>query len=347
MSVHLPKFEIDPDLPDGVYVGMSDEIYFAQRRLGSTDLTRLSSNCPEDWWAGSPHNPNREDPERDDEYLFGRALHAYVLEGQAVFLERFERSIYDSFATKVAQEWRAGIRAKGKQVLSKRSWRNVYQMGELIANHPQLRDVFRAGLSEVAVLFTIVLPSGRRIKMRAKFDKLLASMSIDLKTYGKHKQLISDEDTVIDIVVKMRYSLQRYIYDLAREHLCDLVRRDLVFGADPDEAGWLRDLSKLEAWGWCWIFYKKVSNISKSPSAPVVTPLMRPFQDATWLRGKEMAELAINNYIRLSDKWGFETPWARINKAIAPDDQKFIDLFLHPRNQDSAAIEEDDPINEH
>jgi hypothetical protein len=39
-------------LPDGVYLGLSEDRYFRQGRLGATDLSKLFKR-PADWWWGS------------------------------------------------------------------------------------------------------------------------------------------------------------------------------------------------------------------------------------------------------------------------------------------------------
>lgn len=74
--------------PDGVYLNMTTEAYYADWALGGTSLKTLVSSCP-DWWWQSPFNTlvnRREDT--DDETKakrFGTALHCILLEGVDVF----------------------------------------------------------------------------------------------------------------------------------------------------------------------------------------------------------------------------------------------------------------------
>lgn len=76
-------------LPDGVYLNLPEEVYFAQKRRGSTDWAKLYTQ-KEGWWWSSDMNPHRR-PEKEDDSArtFGKALHARVLEGDAAYHERF------------------------------------------------------------------------------------------------------------------------------------------------------------------------------------------------------------------------------------------------------------------
>lgn len=74
-------------LPDGLYLHLEEDEYFAQGRLGSTDLSKLFLQR-EGWWWQSHLNRDRvdEDPEAKD---FGKALHKIVLEGDEAYERAF------------------------------------------------------------------------------------------------------------------------------------------------------------------------------------------------------------------------------------------------------------------
>lgn len=76
----------DPQLPDGVYLGLDDKTYFKQKRLGSTDLAKLFLQR-EGWWWQSWLNPLK-DNEPTEAQNFGRALHRIILEG----VDAYERT---------------------------------------------------------------------------------------------------------------------------------------------------------------------------------------------------------------------------------------------------------------
>lgn len=94
-------------LPDGVYLDLPEEVYFAQARLGSSDIKTLHFER-QGWWWSSRHNPDRV--ERVTEALnYGRALHALMLEGMDAYEERFavvpefEREFGDKLITSQKQ----------------------------------------------------------------------------------------------------------------------------------------------------------------------------------------------------------------------------------------------------
>lgn len=74
-------------LSDGVYLNLPENLYFAEMRLGSTDLSRLYLN-KEGWWWKSHLNPDRVE-EAEEAKNFGKALHALILEGESAFEARF------------------------------------------------------------------------------------------------------------------------------------------------------------------------------------------------------------------------------------------------------------------
>lgn len=76
-------------LPDGVYLHLDENEYFAQDRQGSTDEAKLFLQ-KEGWWWASPMNPDYE-PEKEDNTarIFGKALHALILEGDQAYADRF------------------------------------------------------------------------------------------------------------------------------------------------------------------------------------------------------------------------------------------------------------------
>lgn len=82
----LPPVATD-QLPDGAYIGLDDAVYFAQDRLGSSDLQKLHFH-QEGWWMQSRHNPDRKDATTDAQN-YGSALHALMLEGLGAYETRF------------------------------------------------------------------------------------------------------------------------------------------------------------------------------------------------------------------------------------------------------------------
>lgn len=80
---------MDNLLPDGVYIGLPDHIYFQQGALGSSDLKYLWDDKTADgWWWRSPNNPYYVRPKRNA-LEFGSALHCLALEGEEAYQARY------------------------------------------------------------------------------------------------------------------------------------------------------------------------------------------------------------------------------------------------------------------
>lgn len=76
-------------LPDGVYIGLPDDVYFKQGALGSSDLRYLWDDKTADgWWWRSPNNPFYQRQKRNA-LEFGSALHCLALEGEGAYASRY------------------------------------------------------------------------------------------------------------------------------------------------------------------------------------------------------------------------------------------------------------------
>lgn len=77
-------------LPDGIYFGLRDDDYHAERRLSASGIKNLLVS-PMDFWARSWLNPTR--PTNDDDApewaVKGKAYHARICEGRDEFYRRF------------------------------------------------------------------------------------------------------------------------------------------------------------------------------------------------------------------------------------------------------------------
>lgn len=80
------------NIPDGLHLGLPEEIYHAIPALSASGLKNLLISAP-DFWARSYMNPAREEDEggggKDDWRIVGKAFHARILEGREIFAKRF------------------------------------------------------------------------------------------------------------------------------------------------------------------------------------------------------------------------------------------------------------------
>lgn len=316
-------------LPDGVYVGLKDEDYFAQDRLGSTDLSVLH-NRPADWFYGSRHNPFRPARESSEEMDFGSALHTLLLEGDEAYDARIilrpetypeidrkgiETGEYKPWNGNAGwcKAWIEEHDRPDKLILTEDADRRVRHMAELIRNHPELGAPMQAGLSEVAVLWT----TEDGLKLRAKFDKLLPRFVVDLKTFGGDAKGRTVREQCLGLVAQRHMDVQRFLYFQARAHMAELP----VFGATPAQADWLKKVAAVEDWRWCWIFYRRRDD--KRGYAPIVKPIMRSHFDASFESGRQKCEVALANYRTFRARFGFDVPWAVVEPAEEPADHDF------------------------
>lgn len=356
-------------LPDGVYIGLSEERYFGQGRLGSTDLAKLFK-APANWWYGSIYNPNRKDRkwvfgnDRD----FGHGFHYLLLEGEEVYREKTRVSPHENFTSGAAKAWRDQCHLDRLVILSEEMDRYIRHMVALVANHPQLAGPMGAGLSEVSVLYT----DAQGHRMRARFDKLLRAYILDPKSFSAAHAGNDDHERALRIVAKLSYDVQRFNYDEAREWLVKFAEAGQVYGGAEEEREWIAGFPQADAerlaermefypsghpdqqsaWSWCWLFMQKPSD-SKG-HAPVVLPVERPRFDLTWRTGKEKIERALANYDHFVRRFGLgdtpnedgevSVPWAHIHPLWRPLDEDFPHWLgeISSREHTGSGIDQED-----
>lgn len=83
-----PRLEGQPEFPEpGIYFGMDEKDYHAIPAFSSSGAKKLAVSSM-DYWANSWLNPDRVESEK--KYLdLGKAIHAFVLEGEGAYLDRF------------------------------------------------------------------------------------------------------------------------------------------------------------------------------------------------------------------------------------------------------------------
>jgi hypothetical protein len=314
----------DNHLPDGVYVNLPAETYFAQDRLGSTDLVVLHKD-PADYYYRSKHNPHRKAKKASDEMVFGSGLHALTLEGEKAYVDGFKirPDTYEDAKTGEIKPWngnsnvcKAWLEANERpnvSIIDASADRRIRHMDALIQHHPELGEAMKAGMSEVSVLWTD--PSG--VKMRARFDKLLPLFILDLKTFGGDAKGDTTKQQCLGLVASRSMDVQRFSYAQARAAMASLP----IFGATPDQEAWLKKVAAVKDWQWGWVFYRRQDD--EKGHAPVVKPILRSPRDATYLIGEKKVATAIANYQTFVARFGFDVPWAVVEVTEEPQDHEF------------------------
>lgn len=104
--ISLPRHEGQPHFPaPGIYFGVPEEVYHAIPAGSSSGLKRLSTSSM-DFWADSWMNLDRV--ARESRWFdYGKAIHAFVLEGEDAYLSRYavelDKSEHEGALENVAQ----------------------------------------------------------------------------------------------------------------------------------------------------------------------------------------------------------------------------------------------------
>jgi hypothetical protein len=318
-------------LEDGIYFGLDEDLYHAQKRLGSTDMKRLASSGPEYWWF-SHRNPARKDNDTAAR-LFGRAVHKVVLEGRESFDRTYAtlpegcletdkdlarwltwRGITKLPRTKaekiiviqtiapdvlIRDAIEAEAEAKGIVMLPAELYDRMVVSGAMISKNPELVTAFQNGYAEVSVLYT----DDGGLKRKARFDYLKMRGIGDLKTVSAVKR--SFTESCIRAIAEFRYDIQAADYMHARLAMAGLHRAGRVFG--EHDAAWLAKCVAVEEFGWQWVFLQ--SNFAPLTWTKTLSP-KNPILDVA------AAELAVaaNRYREFEARFG-DDMWVLAEQA--------------------------------
>jgi len=253
-----------PFLPDGVYLGLSEEDYFAQDALGSTDIRKLIAD-PVRWWWQSRYNPLREKTgEKSREMIIGSAWHCLALEGVEAFQSRYRKApdkrehpgllvttsdikgrivelghkpdgkVKEDFIAQLvridgeAPIWErimAAAERDPRQELSAQDYDEVLWAAHGLLQNDDWRALHESGYPEVSVFWTEGAGNDA-VRRRARFDWLTHRGVADLKSIG-----IADGDpryAVVRSIDNKRYDVQ------AADHQRALrAARDYLSGLEP------------------------------------------------------------------------------------------------------------------
>lgn len=337
--------------PPGIYFGLPEAEYHADSALGSSDIRTLLQS-PADYWWHSAMNPHRPEDEDTPSKLFGRALHALVLEGKDAFKHKFcaepDKREHPTALVTVAQIeaflaekeakpkgkqkkedleaaarplgallWtdlmrQAAIDAQDRTQLKSRMFGDVIMAGGQIASNEELREAFRNGRPEVSVFWEM-----DGIRLKARFDYLKVRQVVDLKSF--RNPLAWPVDKVIaGAIANRRYDVQAAHYLLARARLRDHIGTGALYGPVPTQS-WLDALAcetQFEHW---LVFYQ-------AEGAPIV--LKRRFKPQTPVITSAEADIAtaLQSYRDHMERYG-TSMWPFVDSLIDPD----VDFDMLPR----------------
>ena len=152
----------------GIYDGVSNAAYHADRALGSTSLKTLATKTP------AHYKHDLEHPKSSDAFDLGTVVHSLILEGDESGVEVWD---FPAWTTKVAKESREESRVAGKIPLLTKDWEQVKAMRDAVMAHPGARFLFSNHLAEQSVFWE---EDGLMLKCRP--DAWKPGTLIDLKT---------------------------------------------------------------------------------------------------------------------------------------------------------------------
>jgi hypothetical protein len=349
----------------GIYLGLPEQEYFAADALGSTDLKQLAV-CPADWWAGSrldaqAFSPPPRADDRDSKAL-GSAIHTLLLEGMEVYQRRFcvdpargnapkrtditamrtclsgigiatDKTITSKEAVALCREHRVALledltdayqmaRRLGAEPLSPQQDARAREVYAASQTAPALAGLQSGGLSEVSVFW-----QQDGITMRARFDKLLPSRILDVKTVNP-RQGTSFEDACYWQVSAYRYDIQAELYRQARRIASTFTARQ-IHGGTAAERKLLRQILRTpedsgagnDGWLFCWVWLQVPSHEASRGRALKTLPMF-PTLSEDWPaiggRARDQIAQGIAAYAGGLDRHGRTGPWQRHHDATIP-----------------------------
>lgn len=201
-----------PITEPGIYKGISLELYHSAElfdgvpAVSSSSLRKISSQSPAHYWAESPYNPDRVEPEDKAHYALGRALH-HLTAGEPGFFEKWfalQPATYDDENTGEVKKWNGNANVckrwlaanEGRTILKEKQIDQLRGMAASLGNHPVVRQGALGGNIEHSY-FWRDKETGIWCKWRPDATPVDSADFVDLKTttdvrWHKLQRSISD-----------------------------------------------------------------------------------------------------------------------------------------------------------
>lgn len=298
IAQHVEALKVSASvIPDGIYFGMSDEVYHADPALGSTGLKKLIDNAPDFWWE-SAFNPARPDDDDTPARIFGRQLHQCVLEG----IEKFKAGHaprYLNGATKEGKAEKQAILDAGKQPVAFKDWSKIMAASAFITANKTLANAFQGGYPEVSVFWT-----ENDIRFKCRFDYLKMNAITDLKSIANmHGREFGR--ACREAIASYDYIVSAEHYRHGRAQMARLIKLGAVYGApeeNPEFMPWLIQVAGNQQFAFVFVFYQK-------DGAPISHGIKLSPGNPIFETGRAMISKAVGNYQRFMKEFGTDTAW--------------------------------------
>jgi hypothetical protein len=170
------------ELSPGVYEDITHEDYLALPYRSNSYLQKLA-RCPADVTVPEPEEEKRH-------FVFGRALHTYVLEGGDEFMRRFAvapAGLDKRYKKDKDKHARFVEEATGKGIIQHADYVAIRGMRDGIYNHPTASEWLDGGYAEQTMVWDAVNYDGSPLGIRCKgrldwLPSAVDGMIVDIKT---------------------------------------------------------------------------------------------------------------------------------------------------------------------
>lgn len=235
------------------------------------------------------------------------------------------------------------------------------------SDNAEIRYLFAQGagrppLAEVSVLKT--LPNG--IRRRWRIDRMFPAFDLDLKSLGNWSGRPLEFETG-EVIARNGYDIQRADYLEARQAAYQFIQDGFrVHGGTIDQRAWLAKFpEEFPTWDWVWLFYQKPDPKGRAPVIfPVLDETYRPIEGRDWsgetwtehipstilTHGLSKKAAALDLYQRCVADFGFDQPWARVDRLHYTDEGMDPRIILphylaHERPIHESAYPQEDPAH--
>lgn len=338
-------------MEDGIYFGLDFDQYRAVPALSYSGAKDLLIS-PLTYWA------NHVDPSRRDEDTgatrIGQAFHTRILEGAAVFAERFAiKPENDGSYIEGIEELRARCKeldlkvggstadlcarilaadpseklwakhlenfnagAEGKSIITAEQWQQVEVPARIISAHPAAGKAFQGGYPEVSILWT---DPELQIRCKTRVDYLKIKAALELKTFSNPQELPIDAAVARAVGVRKYHMQARVILDAIGKAKAMATAGKVHGDVDP---GWLAEfIATDQTFVWVFIQQGHVPEIRVREFRRTVPGAAEGATETLlWSAGWSAWRVAAERYAECRAHYGDdpETPW------MAPDPMRAL-----------------------
>lgn len=174
----------------GLYDGVSMGAYHSDLcdgvSVSASTLITLYNTCPARSWAHHYANPQRVEQEDTEATDFGTAAHAYIVEGEKAFHDRYAvKPAGLNLATTPGRLWKTTH--VGREIISADNFEHIQGMREALMAHPHARVAFRLGRAELSGVARDA-ETGLWLKTRPDYWRLGLALNYKTTRTGSREQ---------------------------------------------------------------------------------------------------------------------------------------------------------------